>query len=204
MILSARLRGLQESCREIVCQAFKEEKPGARLSVDAMTMVDIWFDEREDFLEQFILHCYDPEWGVQEGVGLCHTFVQRLVALAEGGCTLEQSLRSTLMEYKSIPASFFQALEGLEQPPEKKILWVYVWERIETLRRHCSRIAKVKFSQQSFLQAVGVVFGIKKWMTRPRNSYLTAEPSKKNAAAGRVLADAFERAWRAADPELFS
>lgn len=203
MILSARLRGLQESCREIVCQAFKEEKPGARLSVDAMTMVDIWFDEREDFLEDFILHCYDPEWGVQEGVGLCHTFVRRLVALATGGCTLEESLRSTLVEDKSVPASFFQALEGLEQPPKKKILWVYVWEQIEKLRRHYPRIAKVKLSQQSFLQAVGVVFGMKKWMTLPRNSYLTAVPSKKNDAVGTALADAFERAWRAADPELF-
>lgn len=199
MILSARLRGLQQSCREIVCQAFREEKPGVRLSLDAMAMLDIWFDEREDFLEDFILHCYDPEWGVQEGVGLCHTFVQRLVAVVAG----EWSVRCELMEYKSVPASFFQALEGLEQP-EKKNLWVYVWERIDTLKRHYPRIGKLKLSQLSFLKAVGVVFGIKMWMTQPRNCYLTTVPSKKNDAAGKALADAFEQAWRAADPELFS
>lgn len=202
MVLSARLRGLQESCRKIVRQAFREENPGVRLSVDAMAVLDIWFDEREDFLEDFILHCYDPEWGVQEGCGLCHTFVQRLVALATGGCTLKESVRSVLVEYKNVPPSLFQTLEGLEQP-DKKILWGYVWEQIGTLRRHYSRIAKVKFSQQSFLKAVGVVFGIKEWMTLPRNCYLTAVASKKNDAAGRALADAFEQAWRAADPELF-
>ena len=203
MILSARLRGLQQSCREIVCKAFKQENPGARLSVDAMAMLDIWFDEREDFLEDFILHCYDPEWGVPEGVGLCHTFVQRLAAVVTGSCTLEESVRSALMEYKNVPPSFFQALEGVEQPA-KKILWVYVWECIEKLKRHYPRIGKLKLSQLSFLQAVGVVFGIKKWMTQPRNSYLTAVPSKKNDAAGTALADAFARAWRAADPMLFS
>lgn len=168
-----------------------------------MTMLDIWFDEREDFLEQFILHCYDPEWGVQEGAGLCHTFVQRLVAIASGSCSVEESVRSALMEYKNVPPSFFEALERLEEPA-KKILWVYVWEQIEKLRRHYPRIAKVKLSQQLFLQAVGVVFGMKKWMTHPRNSCLTAVPSKKNDAVGTALADAFERAWRAADPELFS
>lgn len=203
MILSARLRGLQQSCREIVCQAFREEKPGVRLSLDAMAMLDIWFDEREDFLEDFILHCYDPEWGVQEGVGLCHTFVQRLVALVAGECTLEESVRCELIERRKIPGSFFRALEELEYP-EKSVLWVYVWEGIEKLKRHYPRIGKLKLSQLSFLQAVGVVFGIKKWMTQPRNSYLTTEPSKKNDAAGRALADAFEQAWRAADPELFS
>ena len=37
MVLSARRRGLQESCRKIVCQAFSQEKPGARLSADAKT-----------------------------------------------------------------------------------------------------------------------------------------------------------------------
>lgn len=203
MLFSARLRGLQESCREIVRQDFRQENPGGRLSADAMTMLDIWFDEREDFLEQFILHCYDPEWGVQEGVGLCHTFVQRLLALVAGECTLEDSVRCELIEQRKIPGSFFRALEELEYP-KKSVLWGYVWERIVKLKYRCPRIGnEMSLGMREVVRAIGVVFGRKKLMTNPTPSYLSAKKIAKNDAAGRALADAFEQAWRAADPELF-
>ena len=201
-----RAKALSAAAKALVCEVCAMRWPEVDLSAQQVsdTLALFFDDEDVTFLEDFLCHWDDPEWGMCEDCSRAD-FVAQMIARDEAAVPFEV-WRRKLQLHHNVPPSLIAALGALEEPHPKS-LWYYVAERIGDLQGvYRQTLGGISLPERAMVQCIALAFSWLDWLEKPDNfrKHVRGDAlSLKRDAQGKAFADRFEAECRRVDPKLF-